>query len=59
MAGSVTRRNTYHRDAPRVRGRILEARVHLPERRLDRDHEERHRDERLGDDHARRRERQR
>ena len=58
IAGSVTRRNAYQlRRAERAR-RVVEAAVELAQRGLDGDHEERHRDERLGDDHARRRERQ-
>ena len=59
IAGNVTRRNTYHREAPEGPRRVLVASVELAERGLDRDHEERHRHEGLGDDHARGRERQR
>ena len=54
MAGSVTRRKTYHRDAPERAGRLLVAAVELAERGLDGDDQERHGHERLGDDHARR-----
>ena len=58
IAGSVTRRNTYHRDAAERPRRVLEAPVELAQRGLDGEHQERHRHERLGDDHAPRRERQ-
>ena len=59
MAGSVTRRKTYQRDAAQRPGGLLVADVELAEGRLDGDDEERHGHERLGDDHARGGERQR
>ena len=58
MGGSVTRRNTYQRDAPSVRAASSKRRSICAERRLDGEHEERHGDEGLGHDHARGRERQ-
>ncbi len=53
IAGSVTRRNAYQRDAAERAGGVLVAAVELAQRGLDGEHEERHRDERLGDHDAR------
>ena len=59
MAGRVTRRNTYQRDAAEGAGGVLVAGVELAEGGLDGDDEERHGDEGLGDDDAGGGERQR
>ena len=56
--GSVTRRNVVQRPGAERRGRVLVARVDRAQAAFDRDDEERHRDERLGEDHAGRRERE-
>ena len=50
MSGTVTRRNTVQRPAPRRRGGVLVAPVHRAQGGLDGDHEERHGHERLGHD---------
>ncbi len=58
MAGTVTRRKVVIRSGAERRRRLLEVQVAGPQRPLDGDDQERHRDERLGDDHAGRGERQ-
>ena len=55
----MTRRNTYQRERAERAGGLLVAEVELAEGGLDGEDEERHRHERLGDDHAVRGERQR